>query len=133
VKLVGEYFVVTVPDGKSPRRVQTLMKEWYRGHAMALLTDRAKRVLESTTWLDIPMPKIKLRTLWQRWGSTTPRGYVYFNLDLVKLPLGCIDYVVAHELVHLKIPNHSPAYWRMLSRVMPDWKYWRERLERVEV
>ena len=75
---------------------------------------------------------IVIRALRQRWGSTTKAGRVYFNVDLVKLPLPCIDYVVAHELVHLMIPNHSPAFWRMLGRVMPDWQRWRDRLKRVE-
>jgi hypothetical protein len=42
-------------------------------------------------------------------------------------------YVVAHELVHLKIPNHSPAFWRMLTRVMPDWRRWRDRLWTIEI
>lgn len=60
-------------------------------------------------------------------------GGVTFNLDLVQLPLPCIDYVVAHELVHIKIPNHSRAFWRTLDRVMPDWRKWRNRLSRAEV
>jgi len=54
-------------------------------------------------------------------------------MDIVKLPSVCVDYVVAHELVHLRIPNHSAAYWRMLGRVMPDWKKRRDRLWLVEV
>lgn len=109
------------------------MESWYREHANALLRRRAQLVLSSTTWLEFEMPSITIRTLRQRWGSTTRAGRISFNLDLVKMPLECIDYVVAHELVHVAIPHHKPAYWRMLGRVMPDWRRWRARLEQAEV
>ena len=133
VRLAGAFFVVGVLDPADTRLVRRLMETWYRQHAAALLRERVRRILTSTTWLDVEPPPITIRTLRRRWGSTTRSGRVAFNLDLVKLPLGCIDYVVAHELVHLRIPNHSPAFWKMLGRVMPDWKKWRERLARAEV
>lgn len=133
VRLTGGHFVVTLPDPGNRTSVQRLMNDWYRLHATSLLADRAARAITATSWLEVKMPPIVIRALRQRWGSTTKAGRVYFNVDLVKLPLPCIDYVVAHELVHLVIPNHSPAFWRMLDRVMPDWKRWRERLARVEL
>jgi len=133
VRLVGGYFVVTVPDRGDRAAVRTLMEAWYREHASTLIRERVKKALTATTWLEVEMPPIAIRRLSHRWGSTTRSGRIAFNVDLVKLPLPCIDYVVAHELVHLKIPNHSPAYWRMLGRVMPDWEKWRERVYRGEV
>lgn len=133
VKLIGRYFVVTTPDIKDRDRIRYLMESWYRDHATRLLADRVRKAIDSTTWLDVDMPPITIRELQQRWGSTTKAGRITFNIDLVKLPLSCIDYVVVHELVHLKIPNHSPAFWRMLSRIMPDWRRWRDRLWAVEV
>ena len=133
VRLLGRYFVVTVPDPGDREAVRKLMEAWYREHATTLIRERVKKALSATTWLDLDLPPISIRALTHRWGSTTKAGRIAFNVDLVKLPLPCIDYVVAHELVHLKIPNHSPAYWRMLGRVMPDWEKWRERLGRVEV
>lgn len=133
VRLVGKYFLVTLPNSTDRDAIRALMDGWYREHAEALLQARVQRALTGTTWLDVAMPPIAIRVLKQRWGSTTKAGRITFNIDLVKIPLPCIDYVVAHELVHVKIPNHSPAFWRMLSRVMPDWRKWRERLRRVEV
>lgn len=133
VKLLGAYFVVTVPDVCDRDNVGRLMREWYQSHAQTLLTGRVKSTIASTTWLDVDVPPITIRPMQKRWGSTTRKGRITLNVDLVKLSLSCIDYVVAHELVHLKIPNHSPAYWRMLSRVMPDWKRWQERLWRIEI
>jgi hypothetical protein len=74
-----------------------------------------------------------MRALSHRWGSTTKAGRITFNIDVIKLPPLLLDYVITHEFVHLRIPNHSPPYWRMLGRVMPDWEKRRERLARVEV
>jgi len=134
VRLVGAYFVVTAPEIADRQIIKRLMEEWYRAHAQRLVEERARRLLASTTWLEVTeLPLIRIRVLSQRWGSTTKSGRIWFNLDVVKLPAGCLDYVVAHELVHLRKPDHSQAFWRMLSRVMPDWKKWRGRLARVEV
>jgi predicted metal-dependent hydrolase len=133
VKMMGRYFVVTLPSTGDRAGIQRLMMDWYRSHAYSLLKARVEKSLAATTWLDFSPPPITVRALTRRWGSATKGGQVTFNLDLVQLPLPCIDYVVAHELVHIKIPNHSPAFWRMLDRVMPDWRKWRHRLSRAEV
>ena len=133
VKLLGGYFVVSVRDCRNGDRIRTMMEDWYRQHAKILLNDRVERLIAGTTWLDVKPQAIHIRTLRKRWGSATMSGRVSFSIDLIRLPLSCIDYVVAHELVHLTIPNHSPAFWRMLERVMPDWRRCRNRLERVEV
>jgi len=133
VRLAGAYFIVTLPDPRKREAVQELMESWYRRRARAVIEQRGRRLLGETTWLEIPeLPPFSIKALTHRWGSTTKSGRITFNVDVVKLPGGCLDYVIAHELVHLKIPNHSAAYWRMLRRVMPDWEKWRNRLAQVE-
>lgn len=133
VKLQGAYFVTSLSDPHDANRVRQLLEGWYRKRAEALLPTRIERALASTTWLDVDPPSIRVGVLHARWGSTSRAGRITFNVELIKAPLACVDYVVSHELVHLRIPNHSPAFWRTLGRVMPDWKRWRERLERVEI
>ena len=133
VKLQGGYFVVSVADTKDALLIQSLMEGWYQERAEAMLPARAARAISSTTWLEVELPMIRIGKLQARWGSTSRAGRVTFNVDLVKTPLPCVDYVVAHELVHLQIPNHSPAFWRMLGRMMPDYQRWRDRLARVEL
>lgn len=134
VKLSGAYFKIVLPDPGDRVAVKRLMDGWYRQRARSIVAERARRLIDATTWLEInDLPPITLKVLSHRWGSTTQAGRIAFNIDVVKLPPACLDYVIAHELVHLRIPNHSPAYWRMLSRVMPDWKKWRDRLHRVEL
>lgn len=133
VRLLGAFFVVRVRDRNDRERVRSLMKSWYCSHTKALLEARMDRILTSTTWLTSKPACITIRKLRTRWGSTSPSGRISFNRDLGQLPLSCIDYVIAHELVHLKIPNHSPAFWRMLERVLPDWRRRRQRLAMVEL
>ena len=53
------------------------------------------------------------------------------NTELAKAPIHCIDYVVVHELCHLLSPEHSPKFYRLLSRILPDWEKRKERLEKV--
>ena len=58
------------------------------------------------------------RTLW---GSCSPRGTLSFNWRLVLAPLEVLDYVVVHELCHLRVPNHSPRFWALVERQRPRW------------
>jgi predicted metal-dependent hydrolase len=134
VKLSGAYFMVTVPAPNDRGAVQRLVEDWYRQRARHIVVERARRLIGATTWLEIAdLPPITIKALSHRRASTTKTGRITFNADVVRLPPGCLDYVIAHELVHLRIPNHSPAYWRMLGRVMPDWQKWRNRLWQAEV
>jgi predicted metal-dependent hydrolase len=134
VRLVGPFFVVIAADPNDPETIRAQMARWYREHAKTILTEVVARALRRGHWLDLATPPaVTVRRMWKRWGSTTPAGRVYFNVDLVKAPLGCIEYVVVHELVHLKQPNHGPAFWRMLGRCLPDWKRWKETLEQQEI
>lgn len=72
--------------------------------------------------------KIIVSDLGFRWGSCGKNGVLYFNWRLLQLPIFLVDYVVAHELVHLQQHNHTPEFWRMLGRVLPDWKERKEEL-----
>jgi hypothetical protein len=134
VRLSGAFFIVSVPKPDDRQQVRRALEAWYREHAMTVLTNRVSVARTSTTWLRmVEQPRILVRKMRLRWGSVTSNSRIYFNVDLVKLPLGCVDYVVTHELAHLKVPNHGPAFWRLLSRCMPDWERWKSRLLRESI
>jgi predicted metal-dependent hydrolase len=134
VTLSGDYVCVTVPNPNDRASIGRLMYGWYRDRARCVVIERAERLIATTTWLGVSeLPPIAIKSLSHRWGSTTKAGRIAFNVDVVKLTPACLDYVIAHELVHLRIPNHSPAFWRMLTRVMPDWRRWRDLLAQAEL
>lgn len=61
-------------------------------------------------------------------GSCTAEGHILLNLDLIVAPIMCIEYVVVHELCHLREHNHGNDFYRLLKLMMPDWERRRERL-----
>lgn len=71
--------------------------------------------------------------LQKRRGSCSPEGRILMNVDAVRLPMPCIDYLLVHELCPLRQPNHGQAFWRLLDACMPDWERWRKRLQTVEL
>ena len=72
--------------------------------------------------------QISVRDLGFRWGSCGKNGVLYFNWKDLQLPVRLVDYVIAHELVHLCEGHHGLAFWQALSRAMPDWERREEAL-----
>lgn len=81
--------------------------------------------------MGVKEPKVILAAQQKRWGSCTAGGVVRLNWRIVQAPLSLIDYVVAHELVHLRHHEHSPAFWRALAVVMPEYEVRRQALREV--
>jgi predicted metal-dependent hydrolase len=129
VKLMGSYLHVATANGHNASQVKWLLDNWYRKHAKDIFDTRLLRCLDDAPSLRVLPPAILIRRMSRRWGSCTKAGNILLNLDLVKTPLYCIEYVIMHELCHLRIHNHSPGYYRLLSRCMPDWEKRKTRLD----
>ena len=65
----------------------------------------------------------------RRWGSYSKTGKVLLNLDLIRAPIECIDYVITHELAHVFYRNHGTKFFDLIESMMPDWKKRKDRLE----
>lgn len=131
VKLVGRFFNVGMPKPKQPRAVADALAAWYRSHADRILCNRLSRCREAITSLRSKNVRFRIGLMRGRWGSCSKAGTITLNADLVKAPVHCIDYVIMHELCHLIVHDHSPAFFRLLGRCMPDWKIRKERLDSV--
>lgn len=131
VRLIGRYFEVEAPKPDDRKYIRKLMLRWYSDHAKQLINKRLKEWLPVFERLQINEPEVQFHRMRKRWGSLTPGSAILFNTELVKAPVQCVDYVIVHELCHLVYPQHDSRYYRLLERIMPDWKQRKERLERV--
>lgn len=124
----GELLVTT----KSPERVPRVLDHWLRARAQAVLTDRMAACLEHAGHFGVQHSgDFSLRLMKTQWGSCTRAGRLTFNPRLIQAPKDCMDYVILHELCHLKEFSHSAAYYQLLGRVLPDWRRRWERLNRL--
>jgi predicted metal-dependent hydrolase len=130
VKLVGPYFRIHHSDPGDTAAISGMLTKWYADHARELFAARIDKWIAECHWLSgLETPAVQIRVMKRRWGSCTKAGQILLNPDLVKVPLHCVDYVVVHELCHLRVHAHSPAFYRLLGRCLPDWERRKQRLE----
>jgi predicted metal-dependent hydrolase len=132
VKLKGGYFKIKTAD-KSESNVQKLLDQWVRERAVFQFT---KRIHPWKSWCQnkqLPEPRLRIRKMAKRWGSAHLNGTILLNPDLVKAPSVCIDYVITHEICHLKHPQHDRAFHNLLAEMCPNWQSLKLRLEQSEL
>jgi hypothetical protein len=101
------------------RYAREIFTEWYREQARAEVTRRAAYY---TNQHGLQYRRIRITSARTRWGSCSSAGNLNFTWRLVMAPPRVINYVVAHEVAHLKIKNHSKSFWRLVEHIMPDYK-----------
>lgn len=99
----------------------------------AALRDKARAVFNERLAIHAPRlgvapPPLRLSSARTRWGSCSHHGGIALNWRLVLMPLPVVDYVVCHELAHLKEMNHSPRFWSVVEQLCPDWQALRREL-----
>lgn len=109
--------VLEVPQDKEQAR--DALRRWYRREARTYLRGL---VAEESERLGYEPARVLVRDQRTRWGSCSPSGALSLNWRLLLVPEMVARYVVVHELVHLRIPNHSKAFWRGLSVACPAWR-----------
>jgi hypothetical protein len=129
VKLVGKFFIAYTKEPTNYSQVELIMREWYADHAKAFLDERIKNHLEKISGLVVNSIQIKYKYLKKQWGLKNADNSITFNVELVKTPIQCIDYVIVHELCHLVHPNHDDRFYKLLKKVLPDWEERKQRLE----
>jgi hypothetical protein len=131
VRLVGAYFRITTPSD-SPAEAEVALNAWLRGKALEQFTARLAKWESWCVSRKLPRPSVRLLRMSKRWGSSHLDGRIYLNPELVKAPAICIDYVIAHEVCHLKCPQHDRAFFKLLAQTVPDWAKIKARLERFD-
>ena len=128
VTLGGGYFHIRLSE-VTDETVKAALDVWYRQHAREQFE---RRVHPWVIWCQqrrLPKPQLRLRAMAKRWGSALKSGVIYLNPELIKAPSVCIDYVITHEICHLKHPDHGSKFRALLQQLCPDWRRLKERLE----
>ncbi|HJW25352.1 MAG TPA: SprT family zinc-dependent metalloprotease [Rhodocyclaceae bacterium] len=112
----------------APADARRVLERALRERARAVFIERLAVLAPR---LGVPLPTLALSSARTRWGSCSSRGSIRLNWRLVFFPLPVIDYVVAHELAHLKEMNHSPRFWSVVEGLCPDWRERRTELKRL--
>jgi len=127
VKMNRGNLVLTMSGNADPERVKALLHRWYLDHARQIFIDVLDEFLPR--FKGHQRPRLIVRAMQSRWGSLSQAGTMTLNANLVRAPRTCIEYVVAHELCHLKYRDHDASFFRLLGHVMPDWEKRKQRLE----
>lgn len=127
VKLVRGRFQVETSE-TSAEVVKALLSGWYREHARRYFQRRLIAWCEELAWVK-DQPPWQLRIMTKQWGSCSPKGRLTLNPHLIKAPRNCIDYVLLHELCHLREHNHSRRFYELLDRHLPEWRSIKARLD----
>lgn len=129
VKLKKGFFEIQVQGDISSEKVKRLLDKWYKAKANRIFSETLDRCWVYFDTCSPTKPKIQVKLMRTRWGSLSAGGILTLNIDLIRAPRDCIDYVVIHELNHLRYKNHTPEFFRFLEKIMPDWQKRKRRLE----
>lgn len=143
---LGRQYLLRVTEGKpegtkykgrclevvcsSRAKAKELLKTWYRERAKSKFVEIAEPIVARFARYGVAPSSIAVQEMETRWGSCTQTGRILLNPELIKAPGPCIEYVITHELCHLIHREHSQAFFTLLGTEMPDWKVWKEKLER---
>lgn len=116
---------------KNPSRHEAVLEHWWRGEALRVYTQYMEKWLHLLRHERLPRPELSVRKMKSMWGSCTcKQATIRLNYYLLQAPHACIEYVVLHELAHLRHPNHGAEFKAFLTNYMPDWKARRKLLHR---
>lgn len=114
LRLFGGFFLL---QRGQRQRAEAHFRSWYSRQAEAWVPPRVECLARR---LGVVPQRVSVRDLGHRWGSCGPRGRVYVHWSTLQLPPRIVEYVLAHEILHLSEPRHSVEFWRRLERAMPD-------------
>jgi predicted metal-dependent hydrolase len=116
---------VTLPPAAGKQQIKDRVQGWLQGEARRVFGERLAVFAER---LNVRYQVLRLSSASTRWGSCSEHGKILLNWRLIHFPLSSIDYVVAHELAHLREMNHGPRFWNTVAAVLPGFEAARAQL-----
>jgi len=124
---VAPHLLVALPPDAGEAQIRDAVQSWLQREAGRVFAERAAHF---AALLGVRVKRLSLSSAATRWGSANANGSVRLHWRLIQHPLATIDYVVAHELAHLREMNHGPRFWAVVRSVVPDYEQARARLRR---
>lgn len=116
LKISGRFFHL---DKKHLSKADKVFKDFYKAKAEQKIKERIKLIEEK---FQSKPTAIKVLELQNRWASWTPKNGLNFHWKCIMAPVSVLDYIITHEMVHLKFPNHSAEFWNELDKKMPNYR-----------
>lgn len=126
VSVVGDVLAVRCLRPQEPACVLQTLEGFYRTEALRAFPGRLE-LCRSRFREPLPPSTLKVRKMSARWGHCSNTGEICLNTALIQKPMAAIDFVVTHELCHLRHFAHNKSFYRLMDRTLPDWRE-RERL-----
>ena len=120
---------VGLPGEAQPEQLRDAVHGWLRREALAVVEARCRHFAPQ---LGVEVKRLALSSAATRRGSASADGSIRLHWRLVQLPMQTLDYVVVHELAHLREMNHSARFWALVGSVVPDYREQRKRLRLAE-
>ena len=117
---------VGLPHTAAPEQLREAVQSWMQRQARRIFEERCEWFADR---LGVQVRRVVLSSAQTRWGSASADGVIRLNWRLVHFALPIIDYVVAHELAHLRVMDHSPRFWEVVESLVPDYRQRREALK----
>ncbi|MCE9500098.1 MAG: M48 family metallopeptidase [Leptospira sp.] len=129
VELQNEYILVSLSKTENRTLIKKALNHWFMDQAKTVFGERIEHCLELMKSFGLPVARFKIKKMRSRWGSCSINHNISLNLKLIHAPIECIDYLIVHELCHLKEHNHSKNFYKLLSAVFPDLKERQHKLK----
>ena len=123
-----ELHLILSNRARQPQQVQirALLSRWYQQQALALLSAKTRALCAR---MGLICSQVSVKATRSKWGHCTSAGAIQYNWQILLAPEAVVDYLVAHEVCHLRHHNHSPAYWALVASVCPDYQALRRWLK----
>ena len=126
----GSVLCLCLPQDAGTQQIKDRVQSWIKKQALAFFTERLDHYAQQ---LGVKYTRLSLSSATTRWGSCNSEGHIRLNWRLLHFSQTIIDYVVAHELAHLKEMNHSSRFWDTVASIFPEYDNVREHLNRQAV
>lgn len=131
VEITHNRMLLRVRPGTDPARMHFVVEKWYREQ----ITKAVPALLAK--WeplIGVSVERVFVQRMKTKWGSCSPNTRsIRLNTDLAKKPRECLEYIVVHEMLHLIERTHNARFVEMMDRVMPQWRFYRQQLNRLPV